>query len=128
MDCAQIANIAASSLVALCSIAFGVVYHRYAPWRSTAVGRHIMTFTLAIGALGAYTVAITVWDHGVPATVFRTVRTLLLLVIAGLVVQRIGMVVRAQHQGATAEDRDRSGPPSVGGENGRATGRRGRWR
>ncbi|WP_446458671.1 putative phage holin [Streptomyces rochei] len=98
MDCAQLANLAASSLVALCSIAFGVVYHRYAPWRSTAVGRHIMTFTLAIGALGAYTVAINVWDHGLPALVFRTSRTLLLLVIACLVVQRTSMVVRAQQR------------------------------
>ncbi|MEU1134924.1 hypothetical protein ABZ383_34565 [Streptomyces sp. NPDC005900] len=100
MDCAQLANIAASGLVALCSAVFAVVYNRYAPWRSTALGRHIMTFTLAIGALGVYTVAIAVWDHGVPAMVFRATRTLLLLVIAVLVMQRTRMVVRAQHEGA----------------------------
>ncbi|MFJ3043590.1 putative phage holin [Streptomyces tendae] len=114
MDCAQLANLAASSLVALCSLVFGIVYSRFAPWRSTAVGRHVMTFTLTIGALGAYTVAITLWDHGLPAVVLRSTRTLLLLVIAGLVVQRISMVVRAQHRQSLHEaPRDPSGPPSV---------------
>ncbi|MFJ6069035.1 hypothetical protein ACIQHU_39100 [Streptomyces tendae] len=114
MDCAQLANLAASSLVALCSLAFGIVYSRFAPWRSTAVGRHIMLFTLTIGALGAYTVAITVWDHGAPAVVLRSTRTLLLLVIAGLVVQRISMVVRAQHRRALHDAvQDPSGPPSA---------------
>ncbi|MFE0206980.1 hypothetical protein [Streptomyces sp. NPDC058985] len=114
MDCAQLANLAASSLVALCSLVFGIVYHRFAPWRSTVVGRHIMTFTLAIGALGAYTVAINVWDYGAPAMVLRTVRTLLLLVIAGLVVQRIVMVVRAQHRRVLHDAlQDPTGPPSV---------------
>ncbi|RSN55604.1 hypothetical protein DMH12_15410 [Streptomyces sp. WAC 04229] len=114
MDCAQLANLAASSLVALCSLVFGVVYHRFAPWRSTPVGVHIMTFTLAIGALGAYTVAITVWDHGAPAMVLRTIRTLLLVVIAFLVMQRITMVVRAQHRGALHDTvQDQSGPPTA---------------
>lgn len=113
MDCAQLANIAASGLVALCSVVFAVVYDRHAPWRSTPVGRHIMTFTLAIGALGIYTVAITLWDHGVPAMVFRTGRTLLLVVIAVLLVQRTRMVVRAQHAGALHDvGRDRPGPPA----------------
>ena len=109
MDGAQLANVAASGLVALCSLAFALVYERKAPWRSTAVGRHVMAFTLAIGALGAYTVAITVWDEGTPALVFRTIRTLLLLFIAALVVQRIRMVVRAQHQSVPGRDQD---PPS----------------
>ncbi|MFD8899905.1 putative phage holin [Streptomyces ardesiacus] len=114
MDGAQLANLAASSLVALCSLAFGIVYNRYAPWRSTAVGRHIMTFTLTIGVLGAYTVAITLWNHGLPAVVLRSTRTLLLLVVAGLVVQRTRMVVRAQHRRVLHEAvQDPPGPPSV---------------
>lgn len=102
MDCAQLANTAASGLVTLACLVFALVYHRHAPWRSTAVGRHVMTFTLAIGALGAYTVAITLWDHGAPATVLRSMRTLLLLVIAALVVQRTRMVLAAQHRKPTA--------------------------
>ena len=112
MDCAQLANTASSGLVALACAAFAVVYHRHAPWRSTAVGRHVMTFTLAIGALGAYTVAITLWPYGAPATVLRASRTLLLVVIAGLVVQRTRMVLRAQHQGAVHDGTpDKPGPP-----------------
>lgn len=97
MDCAEFANIAASGLVTLACIVFAVVYHVYAPWRSTTMGRHLMTFTLAIGALGAYTVAITVWSDGAVATVLRSIRTLLMFVIALLVMQRTRMVWRAQH-------------------------------
>ncbi|WP_045562728.1 hypothetical protein [Streptomyces sp. FxanaA7] len=111
MDCAQLANTAASGLVALACLVFAVVYHRHAPWRSTAVGRHLMTFTVAIGALGAYTVAITLWPDGAPATVFRATRTVLLVLIAALVVQRTRMVLRAQHQGALHDIDHPPGPP-----------------
>lgn len=97
MDCAQTANTAASGLVALCSLVFAAVYHRNAPWRSTPVGRHLMIFTLAIGALGAYTVIVTAWPDGIAATVLRFARTLLLLLIAALVMQRTRMVLQAQH-------------------------------
>lgn len=100
MDCAQIANTAASALVALCSLVFAAVYHRKAPWRSTPVGRHLMIFTLAIGALGAYTVIVTAWPDGNLATALRFARTLLLLLIAALVVQRTRMVLAAQHHHA----------------------------
>ena len=106
MDGAQLANAAASALVALCSLVFAVVYHLRAPWRSTSVGRHIMTFTLAIGALCLYTVLVTIWPEGAFATVARLLRTVLLVVIAGLIVQRTGMVRRAQRH-AHAENADR---------------------
>jgi len=112
MDCAQLANTAASGLVALCCTVFAVVYHLHAPWRSTTVGRHLMTFTIAIGSLALYTVVITIWPVGVTAAVLRSVRTLLLLVIAALVVQRTHMVLSAQHRGALLEsERDRGDPP-----------------
>lgn len=110
MDCAQLANTAASGLVTLCSAVFAVVYHLKYPWRSTPVGRHLMTFTIAIGLLAAYTVIITVWDDGVTAMVLRFARTLLLLLIAGLVVQRIHMVLTAQHQDAPHPDPDQQDP------------------
>lgn len=110
MDCAQLANMTASGLVALCCAVFVVVYHRHAPWRSTTMGRHVMTFTIAIGALGAYTVLVTIWPAGVTGSVLRFARTLLLLLIAGLVVQRTHMVLTAQHRGALA-DADQSEPP-----------------
>jgi hypothetical protein len=113
VDWAQAANTAASGLVALTCAVFAAVYHLHAPWRSTAVGRHVMMFTLAIGALGVYTVLITVWPDGAAAAVLRAVRTVLLVVIAGLVVQRTRMVLRAQRQGAL-QDAGHAGyqPPS----------------
>jgi uncharacterized membrane protein YidH (DUF202 family) len=112
MGWAQMANLAASGLVALASFVFAVVYHLRAPWRSTPVGRHLMGFTLAIGALGAYTIAITIWPDGMPAEILRATRTVLLLVIAALVVQRIHMVITVQHRGALLETpHDQPGPP-----------------
>jgi hypothetical protein len=73
-----------------------------------------MLFTMAIGALGLYTILITLWPEGVPALILRTARTVLLVVIAGLVVQRTRMVISAQHRGALLETRaphDQPGPP-----------------
>jgi FlaA1/EpsC-like NDP-sugar epimerase len=111
MDCAQLANTTASGLVALCCAVFGVVYHRHAPWRTTHVGRHLMLFTAAIGALGAYTVLVTIWSDGLPAALLRSARTLILLLIAALVIQRTRMVLRAQHQGVPhAADTDQQHP------------------
>jgi hypothetical protein len=73
-----------------------------------------MMFTLAIGALGVYTVLITLWPEGAAAAVLRTVRTILLVVIAGLVVQRTRMVLRAQHRGALQDaEHTGNGSPSV---------------
>lgn len=114
MGWAQMANLASSGLVALASFVFAIVYHLHAPWRSTPVGRHLMGFTLAIGALGAYTIAITIWPDGAAASVLRATRTVLMVVIAALVVQRIHMVVTAQHRGALLGARpphDQPGPP-----------------
>ncbi len=112
MDSAQLANTFASALVALCCLVFAVVYHLHAPWRSTPVGRHLMAFTLAIGALASYTVLVTIWPDGVTATILRSLRTTLLVVIAGLVMQRTHMVLRAQHQGALFDaTADRQDPP-----------------
>ncbi|MYW43036.1 hypothetical protein [Streptomyces sp. SID161] len=112
MDRAQLANTAASGLVALCCLVFAVVYQVRAPWRSTSVGRHVMTFTLAIGALAAYTVVVTIWPDGLTAMILRYARTGLLLVIAGLVIQRTHMVLSAQHRGALlTHEPDRHQPP-----------------
>ncbi|MEU3183168.1 hypothetical protein ABZ707_02985 [Streptomyces sp. NPDC006923] len=96
MTFAQISNTWASGLVPASSLTFMIVYHRYAPWRSTAVGRHLMAVAAAIGALGLYTILITVWPQGLPAAVLRVARTVILLAIAGLMLQRARMVIRAQ--------------------------------
>lgn len=94
MDCSQIANMAASALVALCCLAFMGAYQVLAPWRSTVYGRHLMAMAGAICGLGLYTVAVTLWP-GV-AQWLRLPRILLLLAIAGLMLQRAWLVIKAQ--------------------------------
>ncbi|KPI31354.1 hypothetical protein OV320_2570 [Actinobacteria bacterium OV320] len=106
MDYAQLSNVYASGLVTLCCTIFAVVYHLHAPWGSTPVGRHVMTFTLAIGALAAYTVVVSIWPDGIFATVMRFARVLLLLGIASLVIQRTRMVLTAQHDGVLLHEND----------------------
>lgn len=99
MDWAQASNTIASALVAVCSAAFIWTYRRRAPWWSTPVGRHLVAVAATIGTLGVYTVLIAIWPHGTPAAVLRATRTLILLAIAGLMVQRTRMVLRTQDRG-----------------------------
>ena len=114
MNCSQLANTSASGLVALCCAVFVIVSHRHAPWRSTRVGRHLMLFTIAIGDLCLYTVLVTIWPVGIVASMLRSARTLLLLFIAALVIQRTYMVLSAQRRGAALleADRHQQDPPA----------------
>lgn len=98
MSWAEWANAAASGAVALAAVVFVITYQFLAPWRQSGAGRHIMTFSAAVGALGAYTVAVTLWPDGAAATVLRVIRVVLVLGLAGLLVQRTVMVIRAQRR------------------------------
>lgn len=100
----QWANVAASMLAFLACVGFAVVYHTQAPWWRTDVGRNLMLFAAAVGALCLHTVLITVWPEGGAAAVLRGARTGVLVSIAVLMVQRTRMVIAAQH-----ERHDRSG-------------------
>lgn len=93
---AQATNAAASGVVALAAAGFVVTYWLRARWWESSAGRHVMTFSAAVGLLGLYTVAVTVWPDGPVATVLRVVRVVLLLGLAGLLVQRTWMVIKAQ--------------------------------
>ncbi|MFJ8923830.1 hypothetical protein ACIREK_30685 [Streptomyces sp. NPDC102415] len=100
----QLANLLVSGLVAACAVAFVVTYWRLAPWRSTPTGWYLMTFAAAIGGLGAYTVVITlVGLDGTTATILRIVRSVLLLTMAGLLLQATRLVLRAQRRRTTEE-------------------------
>lgn len=99
MSVAEWINTVGSAIVVASTIVFMVTYHLLAPWRSSAMGRHLMLFAGAIGGLGAYTVVIAiVGQEGCTAAVLRVVRALILLLIAGLFVQRTVMVVRVQRR------------------------------
>ncbi|MGW0948443.1 putative phage holin [Streptomyces sp. NPDC002623] len=104
MDSAQLANFYASGLVALCAVIFAIVYQLHAPWRDSAFGRHVMIFTLTVGAVFSYTVVVSIWPDGLVATVMRIARVLLALGIAGLIIQRTRMVLSAQHRDQLTDD------------------------
>lgn len=99
MTWAQLANASASGLVSAAAGAFVAAYAVLAPWRRSEIGRHVMAVTTAIGALGAYTVAITAWPSGPVAIGLRVARVLLLVALAGLLVQRTRILIRAQRGG-----------------------------
>ncbi|MFJ4792469.1 putative phage holin [Kitasatospora purpeofusca] len=94
----QLANWAASLLLAVASGAAAVVYHRRAPWRRTRIGQHVMTVTVAVGLLGLYTVLVSLWPDGLLATVLRVGRTVLVLVLAVSMVQRVILIADAQRR------------------------------
>lgn len=97
MGWAQMANTAASALVAVTAAVCAAVYHLRAPWWESAAGRHIMAFTGAVGLLSLYTVLLTVWwPHGPVAAGLRVTRVVVLVALAALLVQRTRMVIRAQ--------------------------------
>jgi uncharacterized membrane protein len=95
---AQLINVIASGLVALAAGAFVWHYHRRAPWMSTPTGRRLMSLIAVIGLLGLYTDLITVWPDGVAAAVLRIARTVVLLLIAGLITQLTRTVILVQRE------------------------------
>ena len=74
-----------------------VNYYNFALSR-TRYGRHVMTVTAAIGALGLYTVLISLWPTGIVAAILRAIRTGLLLLLAVMMIQRTRMFIDAQHR------------------------------
>jgi hypothetical protein len=98
-DAAQLANLAASTLVWLTATAAAAVYHLKAPWRRSRIGRHIMAVTVSIGLLGLYTIlAGLIWPTGPVTAVLRVLRTILLVALAGMMVQRVRLVIDAQRE------------------------------
>jgi hypothetical protein len=103
-DPAQLANLAASALVWVAATSAAVVYHLCAPWNRSRIGRHMMAVTVSIGLLGLYTVVVSLfWSTGPVAMVLRILRTSLLVLLAGMMVQRVRLVIDAQ--------RDHAPPP-----------------
>lgn len=99
MTWAEWANVVGSGLVAVTAGLFVAAYSALAAWWRSEVGRHLVAFTGVVGLLGLYTVGITVWPHGPMAAVLRTARMVLLVAVAGLLVQRTRLLIRAQRGG-----------------------------
>lgn len=97
-------NVSASVLATLACTAFVATYHVKAAWWRSEVGRNLVGFAAAVGALCLYTVLVTVWPTGCVAVILRVLRTLVLLAVGVLMVQRTRLLLRAQR-----ESRDRTG-------------------
>ncbi|MEU0160248.1 hypothetical protein ABZ154_15740 [Streptomyces sp. NPDC006261] len=89
----RLLNVITSAVMVGAGLVFIAAYHLLAPWWKSETGRHLMAFGVAVTALSAYTVAITAWPELWP---LRVVRTLVVLAIAALFIQRTVMVIRAQ--------------------------------
>ena len=98
-------NAVMSMLGALACAAFAITYHLRATWWRSEVGRNQMAFAITIGLLCLYTVAVTIWEGDECVLMaLRSIRILVLLAVAGLMVQRTRLLLRAQQ-----EKHDRTG-------------------
>lgn len=94
MDWTQVLGIAASSASAVAAAVFVVVYELRAPaWKHNSVGRHMVAVTGVMGLLAVYTVVGTAWPGALP--VLRVLRSVTVVAVAALLVQRTVFVVRA---------------------------------
>lgn len=101
----QWVNIAASGLAALACVTFAVTYHLRASWWRSEVGRNQMAFAVSVAALCVFTVLATAWmgDECV-LMALRIWRTVVVLAVAALMVQRTRLLLKAQRG-----NRDRTG-------------------
>src|ERR1044072_2661062 len=94
----QWVNVIASTLAFIACAVFMVTYHVKAPWWRSDIGRNLMAFAAAVGLLCAYTVLVSLFPDGCFAIVMRGVRTLTVLAIASLMVQRTRLLLKAQRE------------------------------
>ncbi|WP_055693015.1 putative phage holin [Streptomyces prasinopilosus] len=92
----QWVNATASMLAFAACAGFAAVYHWRATWWRTEVGRNLMGFAVTVGLLCLYTVLVTLWPDGCFVVIARWMRTVLLLAVAALMVQRTRLFIRAQ--------------------------------
>lgn len=92
-------NAIMSALGAVACTVFVVTYHMRATWWRSDVGRNQMAFAVTIGLLCVYTVLATIWQGDECILMaLRSLRTLVLLAVAGLMVQRTRLLIQAQKE------------------------------
>ncbi|OQQ16150.1 hypothetical protein B0675_02380 [Streptomyces sp. M41(2017)] len=96
MTLAEVMNASVSGLVAVFAATFLTTYTRRARWEDTSIGRYFVAAVATVGLLALYTVVIMlVGLDGTAATVLRVCRSVLLLGIAGLLLQATRAVRKA---------------------------------
>ncbi|WP_052683184.1 hypothetical protein [Streptomyces sp. FxanaA7] len=90
-------NVAMSLLAVLLCTAFIVIYHLKAPWWRSKIGRNQVAFAATVAALCLYTALATfLQDDPAALMALRIFRTVVLLSVAALMVQRIHLLLKAQ--------------------------------
>lgn len=89
-------NVASSLLAAVVCAGFVIVYTAKAPWWSSRIGRNLVGFAAAVGLFCLYTVLVSLWPDGCFAIVMRGVRTVAVLAISVLMVQRTRILLIVQ--------------------------------
>ncbi|MEU5496190.1 putative phage holin [Streptomyces griseofuscus] len=90
-------NATMSALGAIACAVFAITYHLRATWWRSDIGKNQMAFAVVIGLLCLYTVAATIWQGDRCVLVaLHIVRTVVLLAIAVLMVQRTRLLLKAQ--------------------------------
>jgi hypothetical protein len=103
-------NAVMSALGAIACAVFVATYHLRAYWWRSGYGRNQMAFAVTIGLLCLYTVFATVWqDDTCVLIVLRSIRTLVLLAVAVLMVQRTRLLLRAQRENHPPKQHDQTG-------------------
>jgi hypothetical protein len=98
-------NVSASTLAASACLFFAATYHLRVTWWRSEVGRNLMAFAVAVAALCVYTVLATIMQGDACALMaLRIFRTVVVLAVAGLMVQRTRLLLKAQR-----ENRNRTG-------------------
>ncbi|MFG2638554.1 hypothetical protein ACGFX8_33000 [Streptomyces sp. NPDC048362] len=99
-------NVIMSMLGVLACAGFAVIYHWRATWWRSEVGINLMSFAAAVGALCLYTVLATIWQGDDCALMaLRAFRTVVLLGVAVLMVQRTRLLLQAQNEHRNHRDR-----------------------
>lgn len=92
-------NVIASGWAALACVGFAVTYHLRATWWKSGVGRNQMWFAAVVAALCTFTVLATVWQGDECVLMaLRISRTMVLLAVAVLMVQRTRLLIKAQRE------------------------------
>jgi hypothetical protein len=90
-------NLVMSLLAVLICTAFPVIYHLKAPWWRSEIGRNQVAFAATVAALCLYTALATfLQDDPCALLALRIFRTVVLLSVSALMVQRIHLLLKAQ--------------------------------
>jgi len=92
-------SVVMSLLAVLVCTAFAAVYHLRATWWRSEVGRNQMSFAATVAALCLYNALGSFMQGDACALLaLRIFRTLVLLAVSGLMVQRIRLLLKAQRE------------------------------